>query len=77
MSRRPDWLDPMTDGALDAMTDDELDEVRGLLMEHRAECLRDLPPAAHRRVLALLSAATMRAVQSVDTASAGAAEYRG
>lgn len=77
MSRRPDWLDPITAGALNAMTDDELDEVRGLLMEHRAECLRDLPPAAHRRVLALLSVATMRAVQSADTASAGAAVLPG
>lgn len=74
MSRRPEWLDPMTDGALDAMTDAELDETRDLFMEHRVEYLSDLPPAAHRRVLALLSAATMRAVQSADTASAGAAE---
>lgn len=74
MSRRPDWLDPMTADALDALTDAELDETRDLFMEHRAEYLRDLPPAAHRRVLELLSAATVRAVQSVDTASAGAAE---
>lgn len=77
MSRRPEWFDPLTPDALDAMTDAELDEAHGLFIEHHAEGLRDLPPAAHRRVLALLSAAAVRAVQSVDTVTARAAGARG